>query len=438
VDTHGAEGRLTEQKKKRKTSVVVLYNHIGEDPYEQLKEVDPTKLEFKPEYPIKVSTITEEYEDIVKALRRMGYRARAVNLKNDLKRLERILRRSRPDLVFNLVEFFHDDAELETAVAAVFDLYRIPYTGSPPFALGLCLRKGITKRVLQDHGVPTPKFKILYEPKVPKRLGLKYPLIVKPAWEDASAGVDKDSVLRDPENPQLLIDLVSRMVKEYDAVMIEEFIEGRELHVSVWGNDDPEALPPVEFDFSKLPPGYPPIISYAMKWNPLEEVYHRVDTICPAPLDKKVLRRVETVAIRAYEATECCDYARLDIRLKDGKPYVLEVNPNPDLTEGVSFMDSAEQAGYTFSEAVAHIAQLALERKPEPRPAHPTHAELRHGEVGPPRPTPQKTEDPVAKSLRELGASEYGTQQPADTPAAEGDGPSIEPGATPEPAKEST
>ena len=425
--------------KKRKTSVVVLYNHVGEDHYEKLKHVDLSKLEFKPEYPINVSTITEEYEDIVKALRRAGYRARAVNLNNDLKRLERILRRSRPDVIFNLVEFFHDDAELETAVAAVFDLYRIPYTGSPPFALGLCLRKGITKRVLQDHGVPTPRFKILYEPKVPKRLGLKYPLIVKPAWEDASSGLDKNSVIRDPENPQLLVDQVKRIYAEYGPVLIEEFIEGRELHISVWGNEDPEILPPVEFDFSKLPPDHPPIISYAMKWNPLEEIYHRVDTICPAPLEEKVLRRIETVVIRAYEATECCDYARLDIRLKDGKPYVLEVNPNPDLTEGVSFMDSAEQAGYTFSEALAQIAEFALERKPEPKPAHPTHAEIRHPEVGPPRPTPPKTEDPIVSSLRELGVHEYEGPQPgSDAPPEEGDHAPSEHVANPEPSKEAT
>lgn len=425
--------------KKRKTSVVVLYNHVGEDHYERLKHVDLSKLDFKPEYPINVSTITEEYEDIVKALRRAGYRARAVNLNNDLKRLERILRRSRPDVIFNLVEFFHDDAELETAVAAVFDLYRIPYTGSPPFALGLCLRKGVTKRVLQDHGVPTPRFKILYEPKVPKRLGLKYPLIVKPAWEDASAGLGKDSVIRDPDNLQQLIDQVKRVYTEYGPVLVEEFIEGRELHVSVWGNDDPEVLPPVEFDFSKLPPDYPPIISYAMKWNPLEEVYHQVDTICPAPLDEKVLSRIETVVVRAYEATECCDYARLDIRLKDGKPYVLEVNPNPDLTEGVSFMDSAEKAGYTFSEALAHIAEFALERKPEPKPAHPTHAEMRHPEVGPPRPTPQKSEDPIVSSLRELGVPELGgSQLKSDAPPAEGDAAQAKPGGHPEPANEAT
>jgi D-alanine-D-alanine ligase len=398
------EGREPEKVRKRKTSVVVLYNHIGEDVYERLKHVDPTDLDFKPEYPIHVSTVKEEYEEIVRALRRAGYRARSVNLQNNLKNLERLLRRSRPDVIFNLVEFFHDDAELETAVAAVFDLYQIPYTGSSPFALGLCLRKGLTKRVLEDHRVPTPRFKILYEPEIPKRLGLHYPVIVKPAWADASAGVNKDSVIRDPADSQILAERVRHVYDEYGAVLIEEFIEGRELHVSVWGNDDPEVLPPVEFDFSKLPPGYPPIISYAMKWNPLAEVYHRVDTICPAQLDKKVLRRVEDVAIRAYEATECLDYARLDIRLKNNKPYVLEVNPNPDLTEGVSFMDSAEQAGYTFPQALSRIAEFALERRPEPRHARaPVVADTPSPHAGAPADAAeQKHDDPLLSSLREL------------------------------------
>jgi D-alanine-D-alanine ligase len=372
---HAAEPRA---RKPRKKSVVVLYNHVGEDPYEKLKAVDPEKLGFKPQYPIHVASVKEEYEAVAKALRRGGYRARAVNLENDLKKLERLLRRSRPDVVFNLVEFFHDDSELETAVAAVFDLYRIPYTGSPPFALGLCLRKALTKRVLQDHGVPTPRFKVLYEPSLPERLGLRFPVIVKPEWEDASSGVHRDSVIRDPE---LLAGRVEFMFREYEAVLIEEFIEGRELHVAVWGNDEPEMLPPVEFDFSKLPPGYPPIISYAVKWNPLDEVYHRVHTICPAPLSKRVLRRVEHVAIAAYEATECCDYARLDIRLQGNRPYVLEVNPNPDLTEGVSFLDSAERAGYTFPQALARIVEFAADRKPKHEPPKPKIEQAAASEV---------------------------------------------------------
>ncbi len=357
--------------------MVVLYNQVGEDWYEKLQQVDPSTLPFEPEYPVHVPTVKEEYEEVARALRRAGYRARAVNLENDLRRLERVLKRNRPDVIFNLVEFFHDDAGLEGAVAGMFDLYRIAYTGSPPFALSLCLDKGLTKRVLQDHGVPTPRFRVLYEPQLPKRLGLRYPIIVKPAWEDASTGVSKDSVLYDGVQ---LEERVQHVYNEYGAILLEEFIDGRELHVSVWGNDPPEVLPPVEFDFSELPEDYPPIITYSAKWNPLSEVYHKVHTVCPAPLPKRLLKKVEDVAVRAYLATECRDYARLDVRLKANKPYVLEVNPNPDLTEGVSFMDSAEEAGHSFSEALARLVEFAAKRRPTTTPLTGQPGERQPGE----------------------------------------------------------
>lgn len=343
--------------------MVVLFNHTGEDEYEKLRQVDPNTLGFEPEYDIDVATATEEYKAVVRALRRAGFRARAVNLEEDLRRLERVLKRNRPDVIFNLVEHFHDDADFEPAVAAMFDLYRVAYTGAPPFALSMCQKKGLTKQILIENDVPTPRFKLLDEPVVPKRFGLQFPLIVKPAREDASTGVEKGSVVRDRE------ELAARLMHVFDEfdppILVEEFIEGRELHVGVWGNDPPEILPPIEFDFSDLPPEYPPIISYAAKWDPLSEVFHRVHTECPAQLSKRALEKVEAVAVRAYQVTGCRDYARLDIRFNHNNPYVLEVNPNPDLTEGVSFMDEAEVAGYTFGEALARIVGFALERKAE-------------------------------------------------------------------------
>lgn len=350
--------------RKRKKNVIVLFNQVGEDWYERLKQVDPASLQFKPEYPIHVPTVSEEYTEIVTALRSKGYRARAVNLENDLRKLERIVKRSRPDVIFNLVEFFHEDAELEASIAGMFDLYRIPYTGAAPFALLLCQDKTLTKQILRANGVPTPRFKVFDEPKIPKRLGIEFPLMVKPAWEDASAGVDRHAVVHDRDQ---LLARITHVHDEFECpALVEEFIDGRELHVSVVGNDHPEVLPPLEFDFSDLPEGYPHIVSYAAKWNPLAEVYHRIHTICPASLSKRELRKIEKVALRAYEATWCRDYARLDIRLRRDKPYVLEVNPNPDLTEGVSFMDSADQAGYSFPAALAKIVELALERTPPP------------------------------------------------------------------------
>lgn len=348
------------------TSVLVLYNHVGEDEYEKLKQVDPTTLGFEPTYPIDVATTVEEYRAVVQGLRQEGFRARAANVREDLQRLERLLRRNPPDVVFNLIEFFHDSADLEAAVAGLFELYRIPYTGSPPFALSLCQKKGLAKQVMLANGVPTPKFRALAEPRMPRRHGLHYPLIVKPAREDASAGVDKGAVVHD--YGELQQRLTHAFAGFAPPILVEEFIEGRELHVSVFGNDPPQVLPAIEFDFSELPADYPAIISYEAKWEPLQEIYHRVHTICPARVSKRAWKKIEHVALNAYRVCGCRDYARLDIRLAGTHPYVLEVNPNPDLTEGVSFMESAEHAGFTFAQALRRLVEMALARAPK-RPA---------------------------------------------------------------------
>jgi D-alanine-D-alanine ligase len=131
----------------------------------------------------------------------------------------------------------------------------------------------------------------------------------------------------------------------------------------VLGNDPPEVLPIIEFDFSGLPSDHPDIISYDAKWNPLEESFHRVHSICPAKLSRKLEKKVKAVVLSAYKITGCTDYARLDLRLtKDNKVFVLEVNPNPDLTESVSFMESAEHYGLSFGETLARIVEFALQR----------------------------------------------------------------------------
>ncbi len=349
---------------KKRGRVIVLYNHTesDDDQYHEMRKVDPDSLAFEPEYDLAVSTATEEYGEIVKALRKERYTVRAVNIQEDLAKLEAVVRRNPPDVIFNLVEHFHDDAELESYVAGLFDLHQVAYTGAPPFALALCQKKGLTKHVLHAHGVPTPRYRILRVPKIPKRHGLRYPLIVKPSREDASTGVERESVVH--TYPELLR-RVQYVFKEFDPpILVEEFIEGRELHVAVLGNDPPIVLPPIEFDFSEVPEGHPHIISYAAKWDPMQEIFHRVGSICPAPLSKRAQKRVDDAALAAYQATGCRDYARLDIRLNQkNEPFVLEVNPNPDLTEGVSFMQSAEEAGYTFSRTLRMIVEFAMDRR---------------------------------------------------------------------------
>jgi len=355
---------------RQRESVVVLYNSVGDEGYDKLKEVDPATLGFKPEYDIAVSTVAEEYEAIVEGLRKERFQARGVNVAEEIKNLERLVRRNPPDVVFNLVEGFHDDADLEPAVAGFLDLYRIPYTGAPPIALANCRRKGLMKQLLLANGVPTPKFQQLWKPKITVRHGLHYPLIIKPAREDASAGVDERSVVYD--RAELLAQL-ERVFAEFDPpILVEEFIEGREFHVGIVGNEEPEVLPPLEYDFSEMPPDQPKVISYAAKWDPLAEVFHRVAAHCPADITKRLAKKIEEVSLRAYHVSGCRDYARLDLRVSaNNHVYVLEVNPNPDLTEGVSFMHSAEEAGYTFPKMLRKITELALERRYVPPPPAP-------------------------------------------------------------------
>jgi D-alanine-D-alanine ligase len=346
---------------QRQPNVLLLYNQVGHDEYESMKHVDPATLGFTPSYPIHVATVRDEIGAIVSALQNEGYSVRNVNVEDDLRALQRELQK-RPDVVFNLVESFHDRAGLEGSVAGLYDLFQVPYTGAGPFALGLCNRKGLAKQVLLAHGIPTPRFRVLQKPSIPRRHGLHYPLMVKPAREDASAGVTSDSVVHDYAS---LVGQLEKLFAEFaPPILVEEFIEGKELHVSILGNDPPRVLPIIEFDFSELPPDAPRIISYDAKWNPLREEYHRIHTVCPAKLHPRIVRRVQDIAVRAFQITGCRDYARLDLRLdRKNRVSVLEINPNPDLTEGVSFMESAEKAGMTFGKTLATIVEFAYARR---------------------------------------------------------------------------
>ncbi|MFH1809401.1 MAG: D-alanine--D-alanine ligase [Pseudomonadota bacterium] len=351
--------------KNHKPSVAIVFNHVGEDEFEQMRDVLPESLGFDPVYPIHVATVLEEYEAIAEALREQGCRAYLVNVEDDVSRLHRLLRRRRPEVIFNLVEYFKDEANLESAVAGLHDLHGLPYTGATPFALSLCLRKGLTKQLLFANGVHTPRYHLLRKPRLRARHGLHYPLIVKPAREDASNGIERASVVYNQVQLRHRID--EAFTRSDPPILVEEFIDGRELHVAILGNDPPTVLPILEYDFSELPPEFPNIISYAMKWGPLTEEYHQVHTICPAALPRRIETEVREQALAAYRVTRCRDYARVDLRLStSGRVYVLEVNPNPDLTEGVSFMESAEEAGLSFSQTLRQIVDMALSRTAMP------------------------------------------------------------------------
>jgi D-alanine-D-alanine ligase and related ATP-grasp enzymes len=186
-------------------------------------------------------------------------------------------------------------------------------------------------------------------------------MIVKPLREDASIGIENSSVVCDIES---LRQRVAFVVKTYNQpALVEEYIEGRELNVAIIGNERPTILPISEIDFSKLPPNYPKIVTYNAKW--VEGTAEYIGTVgtCPAKLTSGVEQRVRDIARQAYMLMEIRDYARVDIRLNaSNTPYVLEVNPNPDISRDTGFARSARAAGMTFEDMLAKIIETALER----------------------------------------------------------------------------
>lgn len=310
--------------------------------------------------------VLEEKEDIQAALRAIGYKTSIFNMSDDLNRFLDYLKEMKPDVIFNMVESLGDSAIHEMHIAGVYELLGISYTGSGPWTLGTCLNKARTKEVLLQNGISTARFMLVRDvgQLVADDFLLSFPIIVKPSAEDASIGIDNKSIVNTFAE---LKEQVAMIIEEFDEpALIEEYIEGRELNVAILGNTPPMVLPISEIDFSKLPEGYPKIVTYEAKWMDGTAEYQGTQGICPAQLSTEVEREVKDVALRAFTLMGCRDYARVDIRLsKNMKPFVLEVNPNPDLSDDAGYFRSARTYGLTYADAIGKIVGFAVERHME-------------------------------------------------------------------------
>ncbi|MEJ2618126.1 MAG: ATP-grasp domain-containing protein, partial [Ignavibacteriaceae bacterium] len=229
-------------------------------------------------------------------------------------------------------------------------LLNIPYTGAPPMALANCQSKVFAKRLLNSIGIQTPRFTVFKKPAAKYKHNLKFPLMVKPAFEDASVGIENESIVQNNRMLKERIDYVFRNFVQ--PVLVEEFINVRELNVAILGDTDPKALPISEITFDEMPDHLYNIVSYQAKWDPHHESYHKTIPVCPAKLPKSIETKAKQIALNSFKFMGARDYARVDMRLsKDNELYVLEVNPNPDLTEGAGFMRSMDAEGYSYVRA---------------------------------------------------------------------------------------
>ncbi|MFH1351789.1 MAG: hypothetical protein ABII26_12775 [Pseudomonadota bacterium] len=263
-------------------------------------------------------------------------------------------------VVFNWCEDVPGFQHSDSLVAHTLEIMNFAYTGSTSDILALSWDKQRVKCLLGQCGVPTPRWRIYRSPELD---GWNcYPAIVKPAYEHCSFGVTNESVVMESH------ELSERITFVLDAfnqpALVEDFIDGREFHVSLWGNGVIEMLPPAEMDFAAFGDVRDRLCTFDSKFRPGSRHYEQIELRLPAPLNESEFKRLKLTALKAYRAIGCRDYARLDIRLQDSIFYVLDVNPNPDISPDASIAYAAEAAGYSYGAMGSHLVNLASQRHP--------------------------------------------------------------------------
>jgi D-alanine-D-alanine ligase len=339
-------------KVRSRPRIVVIYNRDFEG-----AEADPE------------NKAREDVKDVAKDILRIlgvgGYETGELGVTNDISAALSALVEMKPDAVFNLCESIHGDNRFESLMPLLMDLSNIAYTGSCPFGLSLALRKEKVKDILRGCGIPVARGGLVVAVEDCARMEVGFPAIVKPAREDASVGICSASVVH---NQQALEQRVAYVLENYrQPVLVEEFIAGREIYVSILErvDADPMVFPFFEIDFSDMPSDRPNIVSFEGKWLEDSVEYKGTRPVRCEGLSTELRDLIATTALKAFRAVGLRDYGRMDFRLSAaGVPYVIDVNPNCDLSDlAGGYSRAAKAAGLSYKELILRIAELALTRQ---------------------------------------------------------------------------
>jgi D-alanine-D-alanine ligase len=302
--------------------------------------------------------------DVLVALRKLKHDVEPLGVSQDLGAIRKFMDEWKPDIAFNLLEEFQGVAVFDQHVVSYLELTKLPYSGCNPRGLTLAHDKALSKKILAYHRILTPHFAVFERGRTAAlRRRYTYPLLVKSVIEEASLGISQHSIVRNAEQLKARIDFVHEELKT-DA-LVEEFIEGRELYVGVMGNRRLQTLPIWEMTFKNLPDAVANIATRRVKWDAAYQKKLGVETHAAEGLSKTTQAAISRLCKRVYRALSLSGYARLDLRMtEDERVYVLEANPNPNLSRGEDFAESAKAIGLTYGQLLQRILNLGLSYKP--------------------------------------------------------------------------
>lgn len=338
--------------KKLRVMMLVHYTLV---PPEDLKAKDDPRLEkFRTEF------------DVKNALSTLGHDVQVVGVYDDLSPIRKTVEEWKPHIVFNLLEDFAGISAFDYSVVSYLELMRVPYTGCAPRGLLLGRDKALSKKLLSYHHINVPQFMVFPIDRKIKRVGKKltFPAIVKSLMEEGSVGIARSSVV---ENEAELIERVTFFhQRTHGDAIAEEYIEGRELYVSVLGNQRLEILPIRELVFGEVPPGEPHVATYRLKWNENYRKRWGIEYQFARHLPNSMEEKIARLSKRIYRALDMNGYGRIDLRLTpEDELYVLEANPNPGIARDEDTALSAMKAGMTYEDFIQRLLNLGMSRRPQ-------------------------------------------------------------------------
>jgi D-alanine-D-alanine ligase len=306
---------------------------------------------------------TEDWQteaNVTAALIELGYTADHLAIYDDVDLVRQKMESFQPDVLFNLVEQFKNNPGFDQNIVSLLEMQGVPFTGCGSIGLTLCKHKGISKKILGHHGILTPNFLVIPRGQ---RIGgprqLKFPILVKPVKEEASYGISRNSFVQNDEQFRERIAFVHDKYKS-DAIA-EEYIDGRELYVSIMGNTRLIVFPIRELVFKEVPPNEPRIATYKAKWDEKYRKRWGLEGQFAQNLDPGLIKEIERTCKEIYRLLTIDGYARIDLRLSpENKLYFIEANPNPHLAVDEDFAESAAKAGLKYSQLIQAIVRLGM------------------------------------------------------------------------------